>query len=442
MQTVRKTVKKFLDSVPGMLFFLACLFFFNMPEEFALTEKIMKLGNQTIYYFGGAVFILYAIVKKEPWKDGLFLTSLVFNVFVLFTTALNKGETMTILNNYVVCGTGIVLTFSLFYDVNVKKFAWVAFIYYFLLVILNNSTAIVYMSSPGGYTTWFSHQHHGAYDVAILCGNYNLTFIYVAIAYALGVFVSEKYCRWIWPLNLLMLGFSVVVAVRTQCETSLIVYLLIGMSTFVALLAKRFKAFEWIPKALNSYVIAALNIFAAVVLYMASVGKFKLPEGIDVSMHGRRLIWQFALESFFRKPLFGHGLRVPIEPTLTVPHVHSIFLELPHLSGIFGTLIFLALVLVIIMMIRKAEDKGIRYCFQFVFGLFFTASLVEYYPAQGMFTLFAAVYYGAHAVSKNVKEERPLQKKSAKNPDAHRDRTPAAPDETEERLIALTKEQK
>ncbi|MBP5224593.1 MAG: hypothetical protein J6Z38_03320, partial [Lachnospiraceae bacterium] len=323
-----------MGSIAGMLFFLVCLFYFNIPEEFMYTPFIMKLGNKAFYLLFGMTAVLYALVKKAPWKDGLFLSSLALNLFIIVTTVLNKGQTLTALNNYLICGTGTVLLFSLFFEIDVKKFAWTAFAYYFLLVILNNITAIVYLNEPVGYVTWVSRRPRGPLDMAVLCGNYNLTFIYVAIAYVLGVFVCEKYCRWLWPLNLLMLGFSVYTAQKMESDTAMIVFVLMGLTTFLSLLAKRFRAAEWIPKILNDYVLGVLNILAAVAFYMASVGKFTLPGGIDTSMHGRVRIWQFALESFFRKPLLGNGLQVPIEPSLTVSHFNSVYLEMPYRSGI------------------------------------------------------------------------------------------------------------
>jgi hypothetical protein len=57
-------------------------------------------------------------------------------------------------------------------------------------------------------------------------------------------------------------------------------------------------------------------------------------------------------------------------------------------------------------MLGKVQKKSVKYGLSFMLGLFFTASLMEFYPVQGMFTLFGAVYYGARTFAVRKRTER------------------------------------
>ncbi|MBR3036465.1 MAG: O-antigen ligase family protein [Lachnospiraceae bacterium] len=393
MQLFKSNLRKVLGSVFGMLFFFVCLFLLNTPEEFTFLPVMMRFADRTMYVLVGCVVILYAFLKEKPFRDGLFLSSFVFCAYVMVTTIANHGQTLTVFNNYLVRSVGTVMLFSLFMDVDPKRSGWTAYALYMLLILLNHATAIGYQKIPWGEPTWIAHQPNVPWT--ILCGNINLTVIYVMITFALGWFVSERFCKWVHLLNFAMLGFSVYIAVLTECYTGMIVFVLLAVLCLIALLAQKSRIFAWIPRLLNEYVFGVLNAVGAVVCFMISVGKISSVAGLDAQMHGRTPVWSLAIEKFLEKPLFGNGLQVPISESINYSHVHSLFLEMPYLAGIAGALIFFGLSLVMILTIRKAERGSFRYGLSFLFSLFFTAGIVEFYPVQGMFTLFAVLYYGA-----------------------------------------------
>ena len=395
MQLLKENGKRLLGSIFGVLFFLVCLFLMNTPEEFTYLPVMMRFADRTMYILSGCLVILYAFLKKKPFQDGLFLSSCVFCAYIMITTIAHQGQTLTVFNNYIVRSVGTVLLFSLFFEIDPKKFGLTAYIYYLLIVLLNHATAIGYRGLSWAEPTWIAGL---PYDyVRILCGNYNLTFIYAAIAFALGWFVSEQYAKWLHAVNFSMLAYSLYIGILTDCYTEMLVFGLMFILGLYALIFGRRGKRAKLPKVLNEYVFAAVNIAGAVVLYLNSAGKLPLIAGIDEQMHGRTPVWAFAVEKILEKPLFGNGLQVPLSESINYSHVHSLFLEMPYLSGIVGVLAFLGLALIIVLTIRKNRAGSFRFGFSFLFSLFFTASIMEFYPVQGMFTLFAILYYGSRA---------------------------------------------
>ena len=403
MQRFREVGYRILNSAVGILFFVLCLLFFNMPDELVFTKIVQRIGTRGIYALAGCLFVLYLSFKKNIRQDGLLIVSAVFALFVTVLTYIRSGQTVTAFNNYVVCGIGALMLFSLFFDVNEKKYLWTAFVYYCIIVLIDNATGIAYSTGSSGIT-WFSHLPSSR--MFIFCGNVNLNYIYTAIAFSLGMIVAEKYCRWVWPFNFALLGFSLYIAYRTDCLTGMIILSAMIPAAALALLANRFRFFEILSKGLNLYVTTAVNILLAVLAFLASIGKLSLFEGFDITFHSRAPIWKFAVKAFLENPVFGNGLQVPINTEVSYSHVHSLFIEIPYLSGIFGTALFVLIGVLIAYMLGKVQKKSVEYGLSFMLGLFFTASLMEFYPVQGMFTLFGAVYYGARTFAVRKRTER------------------------------------
>ena len=122
-------------------------------------------------------------------------------------------------------------------------------------------------------------------------------------------------------------------------------------------------------KALKLVGIGA-GVLAGVMVFASGTVKriFSLLNDKDISVNTRTEIWKAVLQIFKKHPIFGYGtgfnnVRQLLHNDYGIkqPHAHNIFFEIQLENGIFGTLLFVALLFVFAINLLKLAKKGKEY---------------------------------------------------------------------------------
>ena len=113
-----------------------------------------------------------------------------------------------------------------------------------------------------------------------------------------------------------------------------------------------------------------IGILAGVMVFASGTVKriLSLLNDKDISVNTRTEIWKAVLQIFKKHPIFGYGtgfnnVRQLLHNDYGIkqPHAHNIFFEIQLENGIFGTLLFVAVLFVFALNLLKLAKKGKEY---------------------------------------------------------------------------------
>ena len=171
------------------------------------------------------------------------------------------------------------------------------------------------------------------------------------------------------------------------------------------------------PKAFNiaTYlVINAFYFFGIIIMRVQEYFAFIIVDmlGRDLTFTGRIDIWDKALKAFLGSPVFGMGEITSSESKALIgaTHAHNYYLDLLYKSGIFGLVIFIAILIMCGVALYKCRGDG-KIPF-FVSGAMFTFMVMlqneAYYNIYYFFSVLALAVFISYALPQKDKDGNPI----------------------------------
>lgn len=402
MSRLREKLDRKIILIPALCLFWVFCVFFNIPHVLTIFPFLKEHFGEVIAVLSGVILILYLIFKEKRKKDFfLFAAVLLFAEIALVSWARREVSAQLILYNYFAFPLASVLLFSLFFDLDYRRFLIGLFIYYFALSMLNAYSMLKYA------TTGMSLAN-GQRDYGIcLVGNINLSFTFTMTALAAGIAAAELYCGWIWIGNIVLLGFSFYASYERGCDAATIALAGLAVVMVIVLISKKVPFIRKLTKPFGGWFFFALSVVvgaAVMILYRKGISVF----GMDPAFHGRKPIWDFVLKGIAERPLFGRGAIGSLsDPDIPAVHAHNLYLHYLYCGGIIGLLLFVLLIVLTARALEKVSYQPLRFGLSGLFGCFLIAGQLDAFTTVCLFAFLAAFYYiTAHAEHLEPAEKR------------------------------------
>lgn len=171
------------------------------------------------------------------------------------------------------------------------------------------------------------------------------------------------------------------------------------------------------PKAFNiaTYLIVnAFYFFGIIVMRVQEYFAFIIVDMLnrDLTFTGRTEIWDKALKAFLGSPIFGMGEITSTESKALIgaTHAHNYYLDLLYKSGVFGLLIFIAILIMCGLSLYKHRKEG-KIPF-FVSGALFAFMIMlqneAYYNIYYYFSVLALAAFISYALPEKDKDDNPI----------------------------------
>lgn len=380
------------------------LFFIQMPYFFAVIPFLLWIApyvrTASFLILGVCVLILNGSLKKLFRNELLLWGCVGWSIVLCISMHLNGKGVSEILKNPILFCWIMVLLFSVYSKVNLRKFLFLLFLYYLVINTLNNASVMFFCNSgiwigPFGDSNpeyiFFGHINEG-----ITCGLNSILF---------GCICSRQYEKRWEIVNWVNILYSLCSALVIDCVVQILTYGVAALALLICYLCQRFpgawKVFRWIN--LKTIMIFNLLITDAVVVLGRTGWMEKL--GIDAMVHGRRELWDSVLTSIIDHPVIGQGyigwfnVLMHYDSVKTFWHQHSIYLMVLYETGIIGATFFVFMFVIGIISVGRIRKQSVRFLIGVLVGVFFLAMVVEICVRTELFLLLAVCYYLAGAIS-------------------------------------------
>lgn len=393
-----KFINTLLNSLFGVILFVVSVLVFHMPYEIAIIPRVAGL-LPILQNACGAIliicFLLLYISKPHYFKDIWFLIlAAAFLAVLIYSTSINQVDMQGAMSDSGLFALFNILILAIFIKVNPKRYLFIFYIIYLVVSIANTYTVF----STAGVGMWHDWQTY-LDPTYSLVGNFNLGIMFAMPMLIAGTVWSSKYGRWLKPINYLVGMSLIAMAIKCSSDTQLIVY---GLTILIMILNDLMHAAKGLYKILrifNAAVLFAIDFIIFFVTVVLNRMDFFAKIGYDGDFHGRRNIWNIAKSWIVEKPVFGNGVETldytasKWMPYTDAGHAHCFFLEVPYQTGLVGSVIFLAMVVVAIIAILRAKNIHIKWLTGSLMAVTFMAGIVESYPMVFMIIVIALCYY-------------------------------------------------
>ncbi|MBQ9032178.1 MAG: O-antigen ligase family protein [Parasporobacterium sp.] len=380
-----------------MILLIVALFFIQTPYFFSVIPAISSIT----FYVRFVVFLILAICIvvlhrdiRSFFRDELLLWGCAgWGITLCISMIINDKTLGYACKELILPSLVVLMLFSVFSQVNVRKFLLVLFLYYLTMNTLNNASVLFFHNT--GIWLWnyaesspeyvfFSHVNGG-----ITCGLNSIL---------PGLIYSWYYDRRWNKVNIINIVYSLYGAIIAECVVQIVAYIVAGILIIICYLTECSPGFQKLLKWINLKTIMIFNllVFDAVIV-LGNTGWMELI-GIDPRVHGRRELWDQVLTSFIDHPIIGQGFiswfGVEIYgKTYYLWHQHSIYLQILYETGLIGAAIFVFIFGVSIHSLGKLKNFSVRFITGVLTGVFFLSMVVDTCERTEIFLLLAICYY-------------------------------------------------
>ncbi len=396
MNAVERTTKKVLNSILGMIIFLVAQAAFYLPTEVEMIPEVQQYLPYARWITGGFLIIAFLVLfcsRVRVFRDNWYLfASVVFIGILIYSTYINETDMEGALGSKALAAVFLLLNLAVFFSVNPKKFMLIAFFLFLAINIVNTYTVFKYFGI-GMWEEWHVYRN----EFYSLVGNYNGGVEFVLPMAICGSAYAHRFGAWIEFLNYPAMAMSVIMAIKCNSLTQIVVFCVILAFMIVGdicIASKRFARF--IRLLLNPIVLIGVDIAAYVAIIWMNITDPVSKLGFDPGFHGRRHIWDMAIDWIHQKPVWGNGLETVVDKSQKIygyAHCHSWFLEITYMTGIIGTAA--ALIMIIIVIVQLCRTKNNRLSF-ILSGMYFAVcltNLFETYTVTFFVLSLGLIYY-------------------------------------------------
>jgi len=411
MNALEKTINKILDSVLGIIIFIVSLAAFYLPYEAEIIPEVLKVLPYVRYVCGAvlivAFFLLY-ISRMRVFRDNWFLVPLILFLGVLvYSTFLNGTDMQGALGSKGVVALFAVLTVAVFFRVNPKKYLLIAF-FMFLAVNILNTYCIFRFWGTGLWEVW----HVSRNPLISIVGNYNGGIEFVLPMAVCGSAYAHRFGKWMEAVNYPAMLMSIVMAFKVDSETqkaAFLIILIFMVITDITIASRGFaKVVRWIFNPVL-WLLATLGIYVTIV--WMNLTEWFTRFGLSRSMHGRRKVWNMAIDWIGRKPVWGSGFEnvdQKAQKIVGYAHCHCLFLEIPYMTGIVGSIFFAALIITAVVALLRCRNSRVALITSAMFLALCIANLFETYGITFFVLSLGLIYY----ISKTCGDEEGKKRKT------------------------------
>ena len=396
MKAVENTINKILNSALGVVIFILTMVSFYLPYEVEICPQVLMVLPYFRYATGIliliAFFVLY-ISRTRVFRDNWYLLAACLFIGVLiWSTFRNYGDTQGVLGKYGLTSIFAILNMAVFLRVNPKRYLLIAFFWYLILNIAN-TYCLFHFWGVGLWEEWGVYRS----ELITLVGNYNGGVEFVLPMAVCGSAYAHRYGKWLEFVNYAAMIMSLAYALK--CDSLTQIYVFATIMAFMVLgdicmISKGIaKVVRWI---LNPMVLIGSNALVYVTVIWLGRTQLFANLGIDTDFHGRRHIWDMAIDLIHQKPLLGHGL----EDVNTVAskiygyaHSHSFFLHAHYMTGIVGTLLIVAMLVIVTISWFRVKNDRLAYVMSFMAGCLCLTNLFEMYTVPFFVYTLGIIYY-------------------------------------------------
>lgn len=200
---------------------------------------------------------------------------------------------------------------------------------------------------------------------------------------------------------------SVAIAFSANSAIGMTIMAVVIIMTVVGLMPKVFNIATYI-------IINAFYFFGIIVMRVQEYFAFIIVGLLnrDLTFTGRTEIWDKALRAFMESPIFGVGEITSSESKALIgaTHAHNYYLDLLYKSGIFGLVLFIAILVMCGLALYKTRKNG-KIPF-FVSGALFAFMIMlqneAYYNIYYYFSVLALAAFISYALPQKDKDGNPI----------------------------------
>ncbi len=410
MNSVYKYSRKVLNSPLGVILFLVSLAAFYTPREVSIMPVVVQYITPVRYVCGALLIIAFFLIYISGgrlFRDNWFLLpSAAFIAILIYSTYINNADMETALGGRGLAAVFLVLLVAVFFKVNMKKYLAISF---FVLLAFNiaNTYCVFHYWGVGMWEVWGVSRN----KYFVLVGNYNGGVEYVLPMAVCGSAYAHRYGKWLEIFNYPAMIMSLIMAIKCNSDTQIIVFSVILAGMLLGDIAFASKGFAKVLKnVFNPVVMVAVNLVAWFSIVWLDITGWLEKIGIDPDFHGRRHIWDMAIEWIKAKPVWGNGLEteaVKSSKIVGYAHCHSWFLDIVYMTGIVGSIAAFIMLIVVIVAIFRLKNNRLSYIMSgMLFALCLTNLFETYTVTFFVFTL-AMIYY----IAKNGSESPAVRKR-------------------------------
>ena len=410
MNAVEKTITNWLNSFVGVVIFTVSMIAFYLPYEVEIIPEVVKALVPVRYVCGGLLIVCFFVLycsRKRVFRDNWYLwAACIFMGMLVFTTYMNGADMSSVLGKKGVTGIFAILNMAVFLKVNPKKYLLIAFFWY-LLINIANTFCLFYFWGVGLWEEWGTVRS----ELISLVGNYNGGVEFVLPMAVCGSAWAHRYGKWLEYINYAAMVMSVIMALKCDSLTqvavfcAMIFFMILGDIAMIAKGAAR--VIRWI---FNPVFLTVINLIAYVgIIWMGNSGWLSR-FGIDPDFHGRRHIWDMAINLIQQKPIWGHGLEsvdVIANKIYGYAHAHSFFLQTQYMTGIVGTAVLAAALVIVIVAWFRVKNDRLAYVMSFTMCCLCLTDLFEMYTVPFFIYTLGIIYY----IGKTNVDEAPKARK-------------------------------
>ena len=380
-----------------MILFIISLAAFYLPYEISIIPSVIRILPYFRYICGGLMIIYFFLLyagSLRVFRDNWYLwASAAFIAVLIYSTYINQADMESALGNKGIAAFFLVLIVAVFFKVDAKTFLLTGFFLLLLVNIANTYTVFAY-EDVGMWYEWetWKDVHYS------LVGNYNRGVEYVLPMAVCGSAYAMRYGKWLEFLNYPAMIMSIIMAWKCDSQTQIIVFAVILAAMIIGDIAMASKVFAKILRIFNPVIMVGLDaaIFIAVVLLNKTNWVEKI--GLDPEFHGRRHIWNMALEWIHEKPVWGSGLEtvyVKSSKIVGYAHCHSWFLDVAYMTGIVGSLCVIGMLVAVVIAIWRQKHDRLAYILSMMAFALCLTNLFETYTVTFFVFTLALIYYAA-----------------------------------------------
>lgn len=350
-------------------------------------------------YINLGVLILYFCHSKKVFFTKEIILMVLYYVSLIVSSFLNKNDYMDVINTSLITILGCYILFELL-RIDFKEALNAFLIMLEIYIYINFVTLIIcpkgLLDVNTAYPKWF-------------LGIDNLHILYILSGLVISYIYSYLYSK----DNKLSLRSKIFTLV---CIVSLVLRMsmtsIVGITAFIVvnlilnLIKKR--------KIINFYsvYIFMIGLYLAVVVFrLQNVFAFLITDilGKDLTFTGRTYVWDYAIKSIVKKPVFGYGNIKLIENIYfdnwvhNFSHTHNLLLNILFRGGILSFGIFISILISLAQRMKEISNTKIyNVVLAFIFT-FLLMSLTEVFNLEYFFAIL--VIMGVLCLKEKANEE-------------------------------------
>ena len=403
MNTFEKNIRRILNGPFGVILFFVSAVAFYLPYELEIIPEVEKIRPYVCYICGALVlvffFLLYCPSLRIFRDNWYFWVAAVWIGLFIYTTSVHDGVMSDILGYRGLSMIFYLMNIAIFFKVNQKRYLLITFFIFLAFSVANIYTVFAYE----GVGMWVEYGKYKS-EIYSLVGNYNGGVEVVLPMAICGSAWAHQYGKWLDIINYPAMAANVAMAFKCYSETQKIVYILIIIFMIIGTVAMFSKGFAKAVAAIfNGAVSAGIAIAIYIVIVWMDITGLVSKIGIDPGFHGRRHIWDMAIDWIKQSPYIGWGMEsVDVRAVKTVgyAHCHSYFLDVTYQTGFIGTAIVLAMIVITVISIFRAKNKSLAFMLSGLMFCFCVPNIFECYSTPLFMLGFGLIYY----IAKNSRD--------------------------------------